>query len=183
MIHESRGKCIAVLAYTGEERRGRRTYGWTANNDDTVAIHSRYVVVWRLLLLSSTAILPAGARLYLAYDTVIMDFSSTRPFLCFLPSIYANPLHTRSASYLQYYELIEYHTVPLGSNLSLLQSLSASFTTCLTDMRGTARRASSRRGEAPLYTYVMFYRFGADRGQLFYKYVGGIGGGGGLEGV
>ena len=31
-----------------------------------------------------------------------------------------NPHHTRSTSYLQYSELIKYHTVPLGSNLSLL---------------------------------------------------------------
>ena len=39
---------------------------------------------------------------------------------------------------LQHYEHILYHTVPLGSNLSLLQSLSASFTTCLAGIRGAA---------------------------------------------
>ena len=60
----------------------------------------------------SLALLPAGTRIYLTYDTMIMDFSSPRPFHCFLPSIYTNPLHTRSTSYLQYYENIENHTTP-----------------------------------------------------------------------
>ena len=49
---------------------------------------------------SSPAILPAGrTRMYLACDTIIMDFASSRSFHCFVSSINANPLHTRSTSY------------------------------------------------------------------------------------
>ena len=78
---------------------------------------------------------PAGTRMYLAFDTIIItDFASSRPFHCFLPSIYTNPLHTRT-SYLQQHALINYCIVPLGSNLSFLQSLSDSFATCLAGMR------------------------------------------------
>ena len=49
---------------------------------------------------------PVLVHMYLAHDAIIMDFSFFRPFHCFLPSIYTNPVHTRSTSYLQYYELI-----------------------------------------------------------------------------
>ena len=52
-------------------------------------------------------------------------------FSCFFPH-----QCTQVDDSLQNYELILYHTVPLGSYLSLLQPLSASFSTCLTGMRG-----------------------------------------------
>ena len=55
-------------------------------------------------------------------------------FSCFFP----HQCTQIDNSSLRYYELILYHAVPLGSNLSLLQSFSASFTTCLTGMRGAA---------------------------------------------
>ena len=52
-------------------------------------------------------LLPAGTRMCLTYETIIMDFSSSRPFLCFsLLNICENSLNNRSTSYLQFYELI-----------------------------------------------------------------------------
>ena len=111
-------------------------------------------MVCRLLLLaaavvcSSPVILPTGTHMYLAYDTIIMESSSSRRFHCFLPPIYTNtnPLHTRSTSYLQCFDLIENHTVPLGSQLSFLRSLSASFATCLTGMRGEGSLVYTKKG-------------------------------------
>ena len=105
---------------------------------------------------SSPAILPAVSQIYLAYDTIVMGFLSSRPFHCFLSSIYTTPLHTRPTSYWQYYELIYYHTIPLGSNLSLLRSLSASFT-CLTGMRGAAGGRQSATAKPRWYAYVLLY--------------------------
>ena len=67
-------------------------------------------------------------------------------FYCFFPH-----QCTQVDDSLQYYELILYHTVPLGSNLSLLQSLSASFTTCLTGMRGAAGGCQPAATNPPWY--------------------------------
>ena len=145
----------------GREDRGRGTCGWTAKNQ--TMIHQQHVRSTRWFgdicccCGSSPVILPAGARIYLAYDTIVMDFSSSRPFHCFLSSIYSNPLQTRSTSYSQYYKLVQYHTVPLGSNLSLLRALSDSFDLSHSHAR-SRRRVSVRRGEAPLVQGVFLFR-------------------------
>ena len=46
--------------------------------------------------------------MYLAHDAIFMNFSSARPFLCSLPSLYTNLLHTRSTSYSQYFNTTPY---------------------------------------------------------------------------
>ena len=54
VILEYRGQYIynrSTRIQGRREERGPGTYGWTAKNDDTAAIRSRYEVVWRLLLL------------------------------------------------------------------------------------------------------------------------------------
>ena len=53
VILESRGQYLywSTRIQGGKEERGPGTYGWTAKNDDAVAVRSRYDVVWRLLLL------------------------------------------------------------------------------------------------------------------------------------
>ena len=66
--------------------------------------------------------------------------------------MYTNPLHTRSTSYLQHYDLIEFHTAPLGSNLSLLQSLFALFATCLAGMREAAGGRQPATTKPPWYS-------------------------------
>ena len=48
-----------------------------------------------------TAILPVDTRMYLACDTIIMDFSSSRPVRCFVPSLYTNLYNRSITSYFQ----------------------------------------------------------------------------------
>ena len=92
---------IGVLAYRGEERREVQVHVVGLLK---MMIQHHYLRGTRWFCdycccCSSPAVLPAGTRIYLAYDTIIMDFASSRPFHCFFPSMYTDPLHTRSTSY------------------------------------------------------------------------------------
>ena len=91
--------------------------------------------------------------------------SRRRRFACFFPH-----RCTQVDDSLQYYELIFYHTtVPLGSNLSLLQSLSASFTTSLTAMRGPAGGRQPAAKKPPWYIYILYHSFFRGFGQQLFS--------------
>ena len=74
-----------------------------------------------------------------------------RPVAFSLPCL--QTLETRSTSYLKYYDLIEYHTEPLGSNLSFLRSPPASFT-CFTGRRGAAGGRQPTAAKPPWYKKI-----------------------------
>ena len=104
---------IGVLAYRGEERSEVQVHkvGQLKMMIQQQCVRgTRWFGDYCCCCCSSPAILPAGTSIYLEYDTIIMDFSSSRTFYCFLPSTYTNPLHARSTSYLHYYRLIKYYT-------------------------------------------------------------------------
>ena len=94
---------IGVLAHRGEERREVQVHmvGLLKIMIQQYVRGNRWFGDYCCCCCTSPAILPTGTRMCLAYDTIIMDSSSSRPFHCFLLSIYTNPLHTRSTSYLQ----------------------------------------------------------------------------------
>ena len=167
MIHVPRGQYIHTstrIQGRGEERREVQVH---VGGLLKMMIQQQYVRGTRWIgdyffcSYSCPAIPTAGTRMHLACDTIIMDFSSSRPFHCFPPSVYASPFHNRSNSYLQHYGLVFYHIVSLGSNLSLLRSLSALFTICLMGMRRAAGGRRPAAAKPPWYDTVMCRSLGA----------------------
>ena len=98
---------------------------------------------------SSPAILPAGTRMYLTYDTIIMDFSPSHVPLLSPLNIYNSPPHPLHLILAILWT--DYHTVPLGSSCRSYGPSPLRFT-YHAGMRGAAGGRQPAAVKPPWYT-------------------------------